>query len=79
MRSLLIIAMGIILLALLLWRYTGAKRRSAMWIFSLVWLGVCGWNLNLGLSHGYALGEELLVHAFVYGIPVGLGWWRVKG
>ena len=31
-----------------------------MWVFSLAWLGVCAWNLSVGLSHGYALVEVLL-------------------
>jgi len=74
---LLIIAIGVVIVLLLLRFCPKSRQYLAMWIFSLAWMALCAWNLNIGLSQGYALGEELLVHAFLYGIPVGLGWWRV--
>lgn len=77
MRSLLIIVIGLLLVMGLMRWLAPARRRAAMWGFSLVWLLVCAWNLSVGLSHGYALGEELLVHAFLFVIPVGFGWWKV--
>lgn len=77
MRTLFIVAIGVVLVLVLLWRCPHRHHFVVMWVFSLGWLAVCGWNLGVGLSHGYALGEELLVHALLYGVPVGLGWWRV--
>lgn len=78
MRTLLIIALGVAAVLLLL-RYCPLVRRvPAMVGFSLVWLAVCAWNLSVGLSHGYPLGEELLVHVVLFGVPVALGWWRVR-
>ncbi|GEN24265.1 hypothetical protein HCU01_22140 [Halomonas cupida] len=78
MRSLLIIVIGLLVVRLMRYLAPGG-RYAAMWGFSLVWLLVCAWNLSVGLSHGYALGEELLVHAFLFAIPVGFGWWKVAG
>ncbi|ALM54777.1 hypothetical protein AR456_16995 [Halomonas huangheensis] len=77
MRSLVIIVVGVVVVWLLVSYLPLAWRRKAMWAFSLVWVLLCAWNLNIGLSHGYALGEELLMHAFLFGIPVVFGWWRV--
>ncbi len=79
MRTLLIIALGVAAVLLLLRYCPVARRVPAMVGFSLVWLAVCAWNLSIGLSHGYGLGEELLVHAVLFGVPVALGWWRVRG
>ena len=79
MRTMLIVVVGVVVVLVLLWRGPKPRQHTAMWIFSLAWLAICAWNLSVGLSHGYALGEELLVHALLYGVPVGLGWWRVCG
>ncbi|MBN8412544.1 hypothetical protein [Halomonas litopenaei] len=77
MRLLIMIIIGVALVLLLLLTCPKPRQHTAMWVFSLAWLGVCAWNLSVGLSHGYALGEELLVHALLFGVPAGLGWWRV--
>ncbi|SEL97048.1 hypothetical protein [Halomonas caseinilytica] len=77
MRTLLILLIGIVAVWLLVRYCPSAHRRPAVVAFALVWLVACGWNLAIGLSHGYALGEELAIHAVLFGIPVGLAWWRL--
>ncbi|MDT8896447.1 hypothetical protein RSO41_17500 [Halomonas sp. I1] len=77
MRTLLILLIGIVAVWLLVRYCPRAHRRPAAAAFSLAWLVACGWNLAIGLSHGYALGEELAIHAVLFAIPVGLAWWRL--
>lgn len=75
MRTLLILLIGVVVVWLLARHVPRARRRLAAVLFSLVWLVACAWNLGIGLSHGYALGEELAIHAVLFALPVGLAWW----
>lgn len=75
MRTILILLVGIVAVWLLARYGPNARRRSVAVIFALVWLGACAWNLSIGLSHGYALSEELGIHAVLFGIPAGMAWW----
>lgn len=83
MRTLIIIAIGLIL-AIALMRLVPAPHRTwAAGLFTLAWLVACAWNLRVGLSHGYTLAEELPIHAALFGIPAlvawGLWWWARRG
>lgn len=70
MRSLIIIATGLIA-GLLIVRLSAVPHRIlAVCLFSGAWLLACAYNLRLGLSHGYSLGEELPIHLVLYGVPV---------
>ncbi|WP_133493072.1 hypothetical protein [Alcanivorax sp. 24] len=79
MRTLLFIVAGLLLLGLLqLFSRPHWRGRAALG-FIVVWLLVSAVNLNQGLRAGYALGEELLVHLFLFGIPALAAlwaWWQ---
>ena len=74
MRTLILIAAGLVLALLSLRIAPAAYRGWAAASFTVVWLGVCAWNLSTGLSHGYTLAEELPIHAVLFGVPVALAW-----
>ncbi|MFG6176932.1 hypothetical protein ACGTN6_06795 [Halomonas sp. THAF12] len=74
MRTLFILLIGIVAVWLLAQYWPQARRRLGAVIFSVVWLIVCVWNLSIGLSHGYALGEEMAIHAVLFVMPVGFAW-----
>lgn len=74
MRTLIVIGVGLILAAMLMWLVPVAHRTLAAGIFTMVWLGVSALNLRTGLSHGYTLAEELPIHVALFGIPVTLVW-----
>lgn len=78
MRTLVIILIGLALLAAFLLLSKPRKRGQAALAFIGVWLVASGVNLGIGLSHGYSLAEELLVHAALFGIPAvaALAAWR---
>lgn len=69
MRTLMFIAAGLALLGLCMVLTPSGKRAALAIGFIGVWLAVSGVNLGMGLSHGYSLQEELLVHLFLFGIP----------
>lgn len=78
MRTILFILIGLILAGLCLGLTPSPWRGRAAMAFVIVWLVVSGVNLSIGLSKGYLLTEELLVHLFLFGIPAGaalFGWW----
>lgn len=75
MRSLLIILAGLGLLALALWLAPGNRRSLVALVFVGFWLASSAANLAVGLSHGYSLREELLVHLFLFGIPASAAAW----
>lgn len=82
MRTLVLILIGLAVLALALVLAPSAWRPRVALGFVALWLVVSGINLGIGLSHGYSLREELLVHLFLFGIPAlaALGcWWRLGG
>ncbi|GAB1579741.1 hypothetical protein [Bordetella petrii] len=78
MRTLVLIAVGIVLAVLFLRLAPASRRTLAAGAFTVVWLGASCWNLATGLSHGYTLAEELPIHAVLFGIPVAAAWllWR---
>ncbi len=75
MRTLILLAAGLLLAALLPLIGTGRPRRIAAGAFCLLWLAVVAWNLATGLSHGYSLAEELPIQALILLPPVALAWW----
>ena len=72
MRTVVLIVIGSLLAWLATWLGTPARRRLAAGLFALAWLGVVGWNLRTGVSHGYSLGEELPIQALIYFVPVAM-------
>lgn len=76
MRTLALIVMGLVVLALAMWLTKPAKRVTTAWWFSAAWLLVTLWNLDTGMSHGYTLQEELPLQIAIFVIPV-LGAWMV--
>ncbi|MCL6711099.1 hypothetical protein [Pseudoxanthomonas sp. z9] len=77
MRTLILIVLGLVLAALAMHFSPAGKRGLWAGGFALAWLGVVGWNLRTGLSHGYSLGEELPIQLLIYAVPVAtaLAWW----
>lgn len=69
MRTLIIILVGLALLGVAVALARSGWRGRAALAFIPVWLAASGVNLSIGLSHGYSLREELLVHLFLFGIP----------
>jgi hypothetical protein len=78
MRTLIIILIGLALLAIAMAVTPRARRAPVALAFLPVWLVASGVNLSIGLSRGYSLREELLVHLFLFGIPAvaALACWR---
>ena len=80
MRTVIFIAVGVILAALLMRLTPASHRLLTAGLFTVGWLAVSLWNLQTGLSHGYTLAEELPIHLALFGIPAalawGLWWWR---
>lgn len=80
MRTLILIAIGLVVAGLSLWLSKPAWRVYVAGGFTLVWLAVVVWNLRTGLSHGYTLQQELPIHALIFSVPVVLaGWLAWKG
>jgi hypothetical protein len=77
MRTLILIAIGLAIAAIVLWRAPAARRSLAAVVFSVLWLCVCMWNLRTGMSHGYTLAQELPIHAVLFGVPV-IGAWALR-
>lgn len=75
MRTLLFILAGLALLALALGLAPAGRRPMLALAFIGLWLAVSGANLAVGLSHGYPLRQELLVHLFLFGIPAASAAW----
>ena len=79
MRTLIFIAVGLVLAALLIRLTPAAHRTVAAAVFTLAWLGVSVWNLRTGMSHCYTLAQELPIHIALFGLPAamawGLWWW----
>ncbi|WP_448098225.1 hypothetical protein [Luteibacter yeojuensis] len=80
MRTVIVIAIGLVLAALFLRLMSASHRTLAASLFTLMWFAVSGWNLRTGLAHGYSLSEELPIHLALFGVPVlfawGLWWFR---
>lgn len=75
MRTLILLAIGLAILAFMLWISTPARKRLAAWIFTGVWLLFTLFNLRTGLSHGYSLQEELPIHVLLFAVPAVAAWW----
>lgn len=81
MRTLVFILAGLVLAVIALRGAPPARRMLAVCAFSAIWLAVSAWNLSVGLSHGYGLREELVVHLALFGVPVLAAWlalWRMR-
>ena len=74
MRTLIIIAIGLAVMALVLWLAKPSRRRLAAWWFMAGWLLFTLYNLRTGLSHGYSLQEELPIHLALFGVPALAAW-----
>ncbi|MGH8027084.1 MAG: hypothetical protein ACREO0_10200 [Pseudoxanthomonas sp.] len=82
MRTLILIVIGLVFMALAMWLTKPAKRATTAWLFTAVWLLATLWNLYTGISHGYSLQEELPIQAGIFAIPVLGAWilaWKGRG
>ena len=68
-----VIGFGLVLLSLFV--LVGRKRgglpsaaKAALW-FLPVWVAAAGWNLAIGVRHGYTVGEELPIALVVFAVP----------
>ncbi|PZQ27832.1 MAG: hypothetical protein DI562_12735 [Stenotrophomonas acidaminiphila] len=75
MRTLIFIAIGLLLMGIAMRLASPHRRRAVMGVFSVGWLLAVLWNLRTGMSHGYSLQEELPIQAGIYLVPVAAGWW----
>lgn len=78
MRTLIFIAVGVLLVGIAMWLTRPGKRRPVAAVFSVGWLAAVWWNLRTGMSHGYSLQEELPIQAAIYVVPVALAWWLAR-
>jgi hypothetical protein len=85
MRSLIIIAAGLVILglgALAGWRFGGGAQSlvTAAKIFILVWLVVALINMWMGVARaGYSVAEELPIFLAIFLIPAAVAafvWWK---
>jgi uncharacterized membrane protein YwaF len=74
LRTLIFIAVGLVLAALLIRLTPAAHRTVAAGVFTVAWLAVSVWNLRTGMSHGYTLAEELPIHIALFGLPAAMAW-----
>lgn len=78
MRTLIIIAIGVVLAALLLMLFRRDARllRTVFVTFAIAWIAVCSYNMWLGITRaGYAVTEELPFLVANAGVPVLFAWW----
>jgi hypothetical protein len=78
MHTIIVIGIGLVLLAafMLATRHFGggttrAAATGAVW-FIPFWLLATGFNLSIGVRHGYSLSEELLIALVVLVVPAGI-------
>lgn len=74
MRTLVLILIGLVVLALMTALSRPARRPQVALVFVGLWLVACAINLAVGLSHGYTLGEELGIHLLLFGVPAAAAW-----
>lgn len=74
MRTLVLILIGLVVLALMTGLSRPARRPLAVLVFVGLWLVACAINLAIGLSHGYSLAEELGIHLVLFGVPAAAAW-----
>lgn len=74
MRTLMTIAVGLIIFALILIFIKIIKKRAdfrlAMWIFMPLWFCLVGWNMYYGISLGYGLMEEIPFFLINFFVPI---------
>ena len=73
MRTLIIIAIGILVGLLTMWVMRKARKgpRTAFLTFAILWFAFCAYNMWVGVSSaGYAVSEELPFLAVNYLVPV---------
>lgn len=78
MRTVIIIAIGLLIGLVAVYLSRPAARRVGASVFALTWLLVTAFNLRTGLSHGYALQEELPIHLLIFFVPVLAAWWLAR-
>lgn len=82
MKTVVFILVGLALLAVVLMPAPAARRSRLALGFIAVWLVASGINFGIGLSHGYSVREELMVHLFLFGIPalaaLACWWWQER-
>ena len=75
MRTLIIIATGILVGLLTMWVMRKARKspRAAFLLFAILWFAFCAYNMWVGVSSaGYAVTEELPFLAINFLVPVGV-------
>ena len=75
MRTLIIIAIGILVGLLTMWVMRKAHRspRAAFLLFAILWFAFCAYNMWVGVSSaGYAVTEELPFLAINFLVPIGM-------
>jgi len=73
MRTLIIIAIGILVGLLTMWVMRKARKspRAGFMAFAILWLAFCAYNMWVGVSSaGYAVTEELPILAINFLVPV---------
>ena len=85
MRTLVIIAIGLVLLglfALVGWRFGGGAQSmvTAAKVFMPIWLVAALINMWIGVSRaGYSVAEELPIFLLIFIVPAGVAaflWWK---
>ena len=75
MRTLIIIAIGIVVGLLTMWVMRKAHKdpRTAFLAFAILWFAFCAYNMWVGVSSaGYAVTEELPFLAINFLVPLGV-------
>ena len=75
MRTLIIIATGILVGLLTMWVMRKARKspRAAFLLFAILWFAFCAYNMWVGVSSaGYAMTEELPFLAINFLVPLGI-------
>lgn len=69
MRTMVLIVIGLLLGALFLRLGKRRSMNARLGVFCVLWMVVVGWNLSVGLSHGYSLAEELPIQLLIWLAP----------
>ena len=75
MRTLIIIAIGILVGLLTMWVMRKARKspRAAFLLFAILWFAFCAYNMWVGVnSAGYTITEELPFLAINFLVPLGI-------
>ena len=76
MRTLIVVAIGIALGIALLWLLRRQRNApmTGLLAFAGLWLLACGYNLSVGVSHGYSVAEEIPFLLVNFLVPVAVVW-----